>query len=84
MCTAAVAGCKAVTRKGMRHLRRCERLLSLNLRGLPRLTDASLDQLHGMPLKELLLGGSSWAVTDEDVARSVSLGKRWYSVSQSK
>ena len=66
-----IQGCKAVTRKGMRHLRRCEQLLSLNLRGLPRLTGASMDQLHGMQLKELLLGGSSWAVTDEDVARLV-------------
>ena len=69
-----IAHCSAVTEEGLRHLRRSEQLLYVGLIGLSCVTDAGLDQLHGMQLKELSLVNSGYAdvdITDEGVTRLV-------------
>ena len=75
-----------MTEEGLHHLRRCEQLLSLDLGDLPCVADTILEQLHGTPLVELFLGDSYWTdnVTDQAASRSVSHGRRYYPVSQSR
>ena len=69
--TLIIARCNAVTGQGLQHLQRFKQLLSLNLSDLFHVTDAVLDQLHGMPLKELILRDAavSMLLTAEAVAR---------------
>ena len=56
-------------------MRRCKQLLSLDLSYLRCVTDAVLDRLHGLPLKQLHLAegyAGPAAFTDKGVTRSVS------------
>ena len=86
VCSAAVADCDAVSEEGLYHLRRCKHLVYLDLSGLSCVSDAVLDQLHGMQLEELIMddGYQIGNVTDDGVTRSVSHGRGCYSVSQSE
>ena len=71
--TLSMRHCRSVSEKGLYHLRRCEQLLSLNLSHVPCVTDAVLDQLHGMQLKELILsdGYDILRVSNEGLSRLV-------------
>ncbi|XP_043200420.1 uncharacterized protein LOC122369615 isoform X2 [Amphibalanus amphitrite] len=72
--TLNIQDCPSVTEDGLFHLRRCKHLLSLDLSYLRCVTDAVLDRLHGLPLKQLHLAeGYQGAAgfTDQGVTRLV-------------
>ena len=65
--------CDAVSEEGLYHLRRCKHLLYLDLSGLSCVSDAVLDQLHGMQPEDLIMDDRYQIgnVTDDGITRFV-------------
>ena len=73
----AVTDCWSVSEEGLYHLRRFKQLLSLDLSFLRSVSDAVLDELHGLKLEELHLAedcNSRASFTDNGLSRSVTGG----------